>query len=98
MKDTKDIMSTDSSPVLKEKVHMTIVHEILDSKLPLHDKSFQRVFEDVSSVSGAKFETVGGALRLIFFHVFSNPEVLEKLRAELDKAKAMRFDVAEVKV
>lgn len=97
MKDTKDIMATAGSPV-PEKTHRTIVHEILDSKLPPHDKSFQRVFEDVSSVSGAGLETIGGALRLIFFHVFSNPEILQKLRAELDDAKAKNLDVTDLKV
>ncbi|XDG05685.1 hypothetical protein ABKA04_005300 [Annulohypoxylon sp. FPYF3050] len=53
MGDTKDIMATATSPAQVDKGQRTIVHEILESKLPPHDKSFQRVFEDVTSVSGA---------------------------------------------
>ncbi|ROV86947.1 hypothetical protein VMCG_10772 [Cytospora schulzeri] len=87
-----------SGPNACEKSQRTIVHEILDSKLPPHDKSFQRVFEDVSSVSGAGIETPGGVLRLIFFHAFSNTEILQKLRTELEDAKASHSDVRELKV
>ncbi|KUI67744.1 Trichodiene oxygenase [Cytospora mali] len=86
MKDTKDIMATAVSPLPGEETQRTIFHEILDSSLPLHDKSFKRIFEDVSSVSGAGMETIGGTLRLIFFYVFSNTKVPQRLRAELDDA------------
>ena len=34
----------------------------------------------------AGFETTASVLRLIFFHVFSNPEILGRLRAELASA------------
>ncbi|KAF3763269.1 cytochrome P450 [Cryphonectria parasitica EP155] len=98
MADTKRLMAAAVSPSPEDRGQRTIVHEILDSKLPPHDKSFQRVFEDVSSVSGAGFETIGGALRLIFFHVFSDPEILQRLRAELDSAKEKHPDVMELKV
>ncbi|KAJ8122574.1 hypothetical protein ONZ43_g1262 [Nemania bipapillata] len=49
MKDTKDLMASASAPTLDNHVQRTMVHEILDSKLPPEDKSFQRVFEDVTS-------------------------------------------------
>ncbi|KAI0543159.1 trichodiene oxygenase [Xylaria digitata] len=65
MKDTKDLMASVSAPTPDNRVQRTIVHEILNSKLPPEDKSFQRVFEDVTSVSGAGLETTGSALRLI---------------------------------
>ncbi|KUJ23966.1 cytochrome P450 [Mollisia scopiformis] len=98
MNDTKDIMDEALSPSPPEGVKRTIIHEILDSKLSSHDKYFKRVFQDVTSVSGAGFETIGGALRLIFFHVFSNSAILQKLREELDSAKAKHLDVNELKV
>jgi cytochrome P450 len=34
----------------------------------------------------AGFETTASVLRLVFFHVFSNPEILSRLRAELISA------------
>lgn len=98
MKDTKDIMATAGSAGTDKKGQRTIIQEILDSKLPPHDKTFQRVFEDVTSISGAGLETVGSTLRFIFFHVFSNNEVLQNLRAELDGARARSLDLAELKV
>jgi cytochrome P450 len=61
----------------------TIVHEIIDSKLPVAEKTFERVFDDVATVTGAGFETIGNALRLIFYHVFANEDILQKLREEL---------------
>ncbi|KAI1354453.1 trichodiene oxygenase [Xylaria sp. FL0043] len=98
MKDTKDLIASVSSLTLDNKAQRTIVHEILDSKLPSRDKSFQRVFEEVTSVSGAGFETTGSALRLICFHVFSNTEVLRRLRTELKAAEAENSDVMVLKV
>ncbi|KAI1137268.1 cytochrome P450 [Hypoxylon sp. FL0543] len=100
MKDTKDLIAaaTSPSPGDGDDRQRTIVHEILDSKLPPQDKSFQRVFEDVSSVSGAGLETTGNVLRLIFFHVFSNTEILRRLREELGSAKAKHSNVIDISV
>lgn len=75
----------------------TIIHEILDSSLSSHEKSLQRVFEDVTSVSGAGFETTGSVLRLLSFHVFSSPEILQRLRDELDSAGSSRSNVIDLK-
>lgn len=66
----------------------TVVHEILASKLPDSEKTFRRVFEDASTISGAGFETTASALRMMLFHVYSNPEILQRLRQELDSAAA----------
>lgn len=75
----------------------TIVHEILGSSLSSHDKSLQRVFEDVTSVSGAGFETSGSVLRLLCFHIFSRPEILQRLRVELESAGSSHSNVVELK-
>ncbi|KAM7211722.1 Cytochrome P450 [Rhypophila decipiens] len=64
----------------------TIVHEIYDSDLPGEDKSVERVFADVATVTGAGFETTASVLRLIVYHVFSNPAILGRLRDELAQA------------
>ncbi|KAK4209717.1 putative cytochrome P450 E-class, group I [Rhypophila decipiens] len=64
----------------------TIVHEIFDSDLLEEDKSVARVFADVATVTGAGFETTASVLRLIVYHVFSNPAILGRLRDELAHA------------
>lgn len=66
----------------------TIVHEIVDSNLPPAEKAFDRVFDEVATVTGAGFETIANALRLIFYHVFSNTDILQRLRVELASARA----------
>lgn len=86
MEDTESLMtsvqhgSSDPDITTQER---TIVHEILESKLPPHEKTFLRVFEEVSTVTGAGFETTASALRLIFVNLFSNIEILHRLRDEL---------------
>ena len=62
------------------------MHEIFDSKLPSEDKTVKRVFSDVVTVTGAGFETTSSVLRLIVYYVFSSPEILRRLRAELANA------------
>lgn len=65
-----------------------MIHAIVASDLPPSEKTHARVQEEVSTVSGAAFETTASALRLILFHVYTNPEILTRLRAELALASA----------
>lgn len=74
-----------------------IVHEILKSNLPPSHKTFARVFDNVITVTGAGFETTGSILRLIFYHVFSSSEILQRLRAELVSVIAKSSDTVEVR-
>lgn len=53
------------------------------SKLPATEKTTERVFEDVSTLAAAGFETTGSVLRLVLFHVYSNPDILKRLRDEI---------------
>lgn len=92
MADTERLIDSAASTPREDRDQQTIVHEILDSQLGSHDKSFQRVFEEVTSVSGAGFETLGGVLRLLCFHIFSDPEILERLLRELDAAGIAGLD------
>ncbi|KAF4633285.1 hypothetical protein G7Y89_g4836 [Cudoniella acicularis] len=95
---TKDLLaSAASSSAPDEKAPRTIVHEMLDSGLPPAEKTFARVFDDVATVTGAGFETTASVLRLIIFHVFSNPETLQRLRSELASATAQYSDPVELK-
>ncbi|KAG8159002.1 hypothetical protein KVR01_011445 [Diaporthe batatas] len=86
IKDTETLMTAaqhgSSAPSINTQKR-TVVHEILESRLPPHEKAFVRVFEEVSTVTGAGFETTASALRLIFINLFSNAEILQRLRAEL---------------
>lgn len=81
MQDTFKLAKVAASP--SDKGRRTIVHAILDSKLPPSEKTPARVFEDVSTITGAGFETTASALRLIIFHVYANPNILHRLRDEL---------------
>ncbi|KAK7961239.1 cytochrome P450 [Apiospora saccharicola] len=91
-RDTKDLLriAHSSSGAHNEPPSLprTIVHEIVDSKLPLAEKGFERVMFEVATVTGAGNETTAGVLRLILYHVFADRAILQRLRAELDKAYA----------
>lgn len=60
-----------------------MVHAIVKSDLPPAEKSFQRIHEEVATVTGAGFETSANALRLILFHVYTNDAILGRLREEI---------------
>lgn len=60
-----------------------MIHAIVHSGLPSADKSFDRVFEEVMTVTGAAFETTASALRLILYHVYTNNKILGRLREEI---------------
>ncbi|EPE32163.1 Cytochrome P450 [Glarea lozoyensis ATCC 20868] len=85
-KDTKELLAQATSSTPDQKHQRTIVNEIMNSNLPPVEKSFDRVFDEVVTVTGAGFETIANALRLIFYHVFSNDEILRTLRVELRSA------------
>ncbi|KAI0389058.1 cytochrome P450 [Xylariaceae sp. FL0594] len=70
------------------EVSRTIVHEILDSDLPPEEKQFDRVFLEVATVTGAGIETTASVLRLVCYHVFSDRQILRRLRTELAFATA----------
>ena len=67
-----------------------MVHAIMRSNLPASEKTVMRVFDDVSTVSGAAFETTAAAIRLALYYMYTNPAILDRLRAELS-AKATQM-------
>jgi len=95
MQDTKELLHVASSAP-DEKAPRTIVHEILDSNLPPADKSFNRILGEVVTVAGAGFETTACVLQLIFYHVFSTAEILQRLRDELASTTAQSSDTVEL--
>jgi cytochrome P450 len=69
-----------------------VVHEIVRSKLPPSEKTFERVFEEIATLTGAAFETTAGVLRLVLFNVYSNPDILRRVRTEIVAAAASSPD------
>ncbi|KAI0380298.1 cytochrome P450 [Hypomontagnella monticulosa] len=88
--DTQDLIAAESQAGadLDGERPPNLVHQIIHSQLPPSEKTFGRVFDEVATVSGAGFETTASALRLIFFHLFSNRGILNRLRAEIASARA----------
>lgn len=87
--DTEKQVKQASSSTIEQKTasERTIINEILESKLSASDKSAQRIYEDVSTICNAAFETTANVLRLVLFHVYNNPSILQRLRTELESVK-----------
>lgn len=64
----------------------TIFQEILDSSLPLEEKSHQRLADEAQVVVGGGVETAAYALSVTSYHIANNPQIYEKLHNELVKA------------
>lgn len=86
--DTRDTLAAVISPSSSELIQNTIVYDIANPDLPPAEERFDRIFEVIATVTGAAFETTASVLRLIFFHVYSNKEILERLRVEITTATA----------
>ncbi|KAI1348475.1 cytochrome P450 [Xylaria sp. FL0043] len=77
------IHSTWKNGKLDPGAPQTVVHAILNSDLPDNEKSFARIFDEASTITGAAFETTANTLRLTLYHIYNDIEVLRQLRAEL---------------
>jgi cytochrome P450 len=75
-----------------------MIHAIVHSDLPTVEKSFDRVFEEVATVTGAGFETTANVLRLILYHVYSNKDILRRLREELASVSGASSLSAELRI
>lgn len=64
----------------------TIFHEILDSSLPMHEKRKERLMHEAHLIMAAGSITVTHMLKLTFFYILENPEIAQKLKAELQSA------------
>jgi cytochrome P450 len=95
--DTSKLLSLTTTSSLEDEASRTIVHEIADSKLPPSEKELSRIYDEVAAITGAGFETIDSVLRLLFYHVFSNAEILQRLRAELNAANVTPSTKIEIK-
>ncbi|KAF2808737.1 oxoglutarate/iron-dependent oxygenase [Mytilinidion resinicola] len=64
--------------------HHTIFDELLRGTLPEEEKRPERVFQEGLVAVSAASETTAWTLTVGLFHVLNQPEVLSKLRAELE--------------
>ncbi|KAL9094343.1 MAG: hypothetical protein Q9165_003484 [Trypethelium subeluteriae] len=63
----------------------TLVDEIISApNLPSFEKKYQRVNDDVTTVMGGGFESTAQMLRQTSYHIYANPSILQRLRAELN--------------
>ncbi|KAK9387829.1 cytochrome P450 [Lipomyces mesembrius] len=68
----------------------TLFKELLDSDLPPQEKTFARLADECQSVIGAGTETTTHALEVIAYHLLDSPDILQKLRDELDQVNPDR--------
>lgn len=71
-----------------KKAEGTIFQALLDSDLPASDKTVERLTQEAMNIVGAGFETTGKALSFVTFFVYSDPEVLRKLRKEIEACES----------
>ena len=70
----------------KQSANTTIFEELLNSDLPPHEKTMQRLADEGQTVVGAGQVTTAHYLKMTSFHLIANPDILAKLKAELADA------------
>jgi cytochrome P450 len=70
----------------------TIFNELLESDLPPEEKLHSRLWQEGLVVVGAGTDTTAGTLTVIHFWLLQKPEILQKLRAELEEVMPNKFD------
>src|ERR1700743_2475573 len=77
----------DKDPGSKIQSHPTIFHELIyTSELPPEEKTLQHLVEEGQSVVGAGIVTTSHYLNTTSYHILANPDILKKLKAELEEA------------
>jgi cytochrome P450 len=64
--------------------YRTIFHEILNSKLPPEEKTLARLGDEASVTLAAGTLTTSWTLSIALYYLLTLPEVLQKLKTELD--------------
>ncbi len=70
----------------KNLQHPTIFHELLNSDLPLEEKSDARLGDEAQLIVAAGLITTSRALTVTSFHIINNAQILQNLREELQTA------------
>ncbi|EPS25624.1 hypothetical protein PDE_00558 [Penicillium oxalicum 114-2] len=63
----------------------TLFHALLESDLPPEEKAAPRLSQEVFTVIAAGGETTAKNLATVSYHLLSNPDILAKLREELNR-------------
>ncbi|TVY73237.1 Cytochrome P450 monooxygenase sdnE [Lachnellula suecica] len=82
---SKDIVDT-YKPNSTHQGKKTIFHELLGSDLPPQEKSYERLWQEASSIVGAGTETTANALTIIMYYLIAKPNVMARLKEELLEA------------
>ena len=67
----------------KSVAHKTVFSNLLASDLPPPEKSVTRLQHEAVGIVGAAIETTKSTLSLASFHVLDKPEIIRRLREEL---------------
>ena len=70
----------------KQSANTTIFEELLNSDLPPEEKTLQRLQDEGQTVVAAGQVTTAYYLKTTAFHLIANPDILAKLKAELEEA------------
>ncbi|KAI9166335.1 Trichodiene oxygenase [Paramyrothecium foliicola] len=82
--DAKTFMKAAGNP--NDDGPRTLVHDLVQSKLPAAEKTFERIFDELSITTGAGFETTAAVLRIAAFHIYSDRKILQRLQDEIAAA------------
>jgi len=80
--DIQKAMEDKEAGIANEK---TVFGSLIESNLPPEEKSVQRLGDEAIALFVAATETISWALSVITYHVLANPEILEKLTAEVSQ-------------
>ena len=72
--------------------YSTVFHEILNSSLPEHEKTIDRMTQEALSIISAASETTTSVLATTIFHVLKNPNIHGRLAEELNTAARQSDD------
>jgi cytochrome P450 len=82
----RKILDEEKTGVVVKDGPTTVFRELLNSDLSPRDKSLKRLADEASMVTGAGGETTAQALQRTLYHLLQHPDVVTKLRHELDAA------------
>ncbi|KAI0025425.1 cytochrome P450 [Xylariomycetidae sp. FL0641] len=85
---TRDTLAAAKTSSSEFDGQTTVIHEIVHSNLPPAEKTPDRIVEEVATVTAAGYETTANTLRLILYHVYTRPDILQRLRDELPTRSA----------
>jgi cytochrome P450 len=74
------------TPREKNQARKTIFHDLLTAKVPDSDRAMERLVDEAQILLMAGTFTTANTLVAITFYLLKSPDVLKKLKAELDSA------------